>query len=558
MQYPYENLENFTIGALWQRSLGIYSKNPSLGWVGEEAMSYEQIGKKISQMQELLKELGIHKGDKVLLLSENMPHWGVAYISITSLGAVVVPVLPDFHPSEVHHILRHSEAKAVFVSSKHQSTIEDAPNSDVEFIVNLDTLTLLENSSDKSYLTVLKQKMKEKMHKHESTTVAEDDLCAIIYTSGTTGHSKGVMLTHKNIVTNAMSSHSVIAITPDDTFLSVLPLAHTFECTVGLIVPLLHGSSVYYIAKTPTPTVLLKAFASVKPTMMLSVPLIIEKIYKNKVLAKFNSSFLTKNLYKIAFFRKQLNKIAGRKLLETFGGRLRFFGIGGAALSPFVEQFLLEADFPYVVGYGLTETAPLLAGTPLAKAKKFKSTGPAMFGVSLKIKDADVHGEGEICAKSPSVMQGYYKDEEKTKEVFDAEGWFLTGDLGHIDEDGYLFISGRSKNVIISASGENIYPEQIESVINQNELVADALVMESEGKVVARIYFEQELLDAQLSAHHIADSQAHKEIEKLLETMRQETNEQLSSFSKVARFIHQAEPFVKTPTKKIKRYLYAK
>ena len=557
MQYPYENLENFTIGALWQRSLEIYSKNRSLGWVGEEAMSYEQMGEKIALMQELLKTQGIHKGDKVLLLSENMPHWGVAYISITSLGAVVVPVLPDFHPSEVHHILRHSEAKAVFVSSKHQSTIEDAPL-DIELVINLDTLTAVEHSSDQSYLSQLKQKVKEKIHKQTDIDVDQEDLCAIIYTSGTTGHSKGVMLTHKNIVTNAMSSHSVIAITPEDTFLSVLPLAHTFECTVGLIVPLLHGSSVYYVAKTPTPSVLLKAFASVKPTMMLSVPLIIEKIYKNKVLAKFNSSLVTKNLYKIPFVRKQLNKIAGKKLLETFGGRLRFFGIGGAALSPYVEQFLLEAEFPYVVGYGLTETAPLLAGTPLGSEKKLKSTGPAMFGVSLKIKDADLHGEGEICAKSPSVMQGYYKDEEKTKEVFDKDGWFLTGDLGYIDEDGYLFISGRSKNVIISASGENIYPEQIESVINQNELVADALVMESDGKVVARIYFEQELLDAQLSANHIADSQAHKEIEKLLETMRQETNEQLSSFSKVSRFIHQAEPFVKTPTKKIKRYLYTK
>ena len=557
MQYPYENLENFTIGALWQRSLGMYSKNPSLAWVGEEAMSYEKMGAKIDAMKALLKANGIHKGDKVLLLSENMPHWGVAYISITSLGAVVVPVLPDFHPAEVHHILRHSEAKAVFVSSKYQSTIEDAPSSDVEFVINLDTLTLLEDISNKSYLSQFKQKMKEKMHKHDASKVDEEDLCAIIYTSGTTGHSKGVMLTHKNIVTNAMSSHSVLEITSQDTFLSVLPLAHTFECTVGLIVPLLHGSSVYYVAKTPTPSVLLKAFELVRPTMMLSVPLIIEKIYKNKVLAKFNSSFLTKNLYKIAFFRKQLNKIAGKKLLETFGGRLRFFGIGGAALSPFVEQFLLEADFPYVVGYGLTETAPLLAGTPLEKTKKLKSTGPAMYGVTLMIKDADVHGEGEICAKSPSVMRGYYKDEEKTKEVFDEDDWFLTGDLGYIDEDGYLFISGRSKNVIISASGENIYPEQIESVINQDELVADALVMEMDGKVVARVYFEQELLDEKLNALHIADSQAPKEIQKLLEEMRQEVNEQLSSFSKVSRFIHQAEPFVKTPTKKIKRYLYA-
>lgn len=556
MSYPYENLENFTIPTLWERSVRLYGNNPALGWVGEEAMSYETMAQKVSQMCELLKSHGIHKGDKVLLLSENMPHWAVAYMSIVSIGAVVVPVLVDFHTSEIHHIIKHSEAKAVFVSEKHQSTIEECEDAKLEFVVNLESLELIEKLSNASYLSQLKQKMKEKLHKHEDSPLKEDDLCAIIYTSGTTGSSKGVMLTHKNIVTNAMSSFSVLEIVPDDIFLSVLPLAHTFECTVGLFVPLLHGSSVYYVQKTPTPTVLLKAFAIVKPTMMLSVPLIIEKIYKNKILSKFNGTFATKHLYKLPYVRKKLNKVAGKKLLESFGGRIRFFGIGGAPLSPFVEQFLLEAEFPYVVGYGLTETAPLLAGTPLASKRKLSSTGPAIYGVTLKIKDPDSHGEGEICAKSPSVMLGYYKDTEKTKEVFDEDGWFLTGDLGHIDEEGYLFISGRSKNVIISASGENIYPEQIESVINQHELVADVLVMELEGKVVARVHFDQELLDEKLHTHGIADSQAQKEISKLLEQIRQEVNEQLSSFSKVSRFIHQREAFVKTPTKKIKRYLY--
>ena len=238
----------------------------------------------------------------------------------------------------------------------------------------------------------------------------------------------------------------------------------------GLIVPILHGSSVYYIDKAPTPSVLLKAFAIVRPTMILSVPLIIEKIYKNKVLAKFNSSFILKNLYKIPFFRKILNRAAGKKLIETFGGRVRFFGIGGAALSPYVEQFLMEAEFPYIIGYGLTEAAPLIAGGSVIDGiVKVKSTGTPFYGVTVKIKDKDpVTGEGEIIVKSPSVMLGYYKDKEKTKEVM-QDGWFLTGDLGYMDEDGFLFISGRSKNVIIGSGGENIYPEQIESIINQNE-----------------------------------------------------------------------------------------
>lgn len=559
MQYPYENLENFTLPAVLERSLLRYESKSALGKVGQNAMTYAQMGEDIARMRHLLLEHGIHKGDKVVILSENMPNWGIAYLSITTIGAVAVPILPDFHPSDVHHILRHSEAKAVFVSNKYLQTIEECERSNIEFAVELEKLELVKGFREASYLEQLKAKVKERFQKQPIIipVVEEDDLCAIIYTSGTTGHSKGVMLTHKNIVTNAMSSCSVIEIVPEDVFLSILPLAHTFECTVGLIVPILHGSSVYYVDKTPTPTVLLKAFEIVRPTMMLSVPLIIEKIYKNRVLSKINDSAITRNLYKMPFFRKKLNKIAGKKLIQTFGGRIRFFGVGGAALSPFVEEFLLEAEFPYVVGYGLTETAPLLAGTPINAKRRFKSTGPAMFGVKFLIKDKDPQtGMGEICAKSPSVMLGYYKDDVKTKEVFDADGWFLTGDLGYLDKDGYLFISGRSKNVIISASGENIYPEQIESVINQNEFVLDALVLEQEGKLVARIHLDYELLDKHFAADQNPDGKVKEEIDKLLEEMRLEVNGEVAAYCRMTKFIEQIEPFVKTPTKKIKRYLY--
>lgn len=555
MTYPYKNLEIFTLSSLLKRSVELYGEYPSLGKVGSKAMSYNEFNEKVQQTITLLKSGGINRGDKVALLSENMPNWAVAYFSVTSIGAVIVPILPDFHTSEVHHILRHSEAKAVFISQKFQTTIEECANTQLDFVIDIESLEVAEGLSDSKF-SQIKQKMKEKMNKLFYQP-KEDDLAAIIYTSGTTGHSKGVMLSHKNIVTNAMSSHSVIEILPEDIFLSILPLAHTFECTVGLIVPVLHGSSVYYNDKAPTPSVLLKAFEIVKPTLMLSVPLVIEKIYKNRVLSKINGSNITKYLYKIAFFRKQLNKIAGKKLIETFGGKIRFFGIGGAALSPFVEQFLYEANFPYVVGYGLTETAPLLAGTPVNMPKKLKSTGPAMCGVTLKIKDQNEKtGEGEICAKSPSVMLGYYKDKDKTVEVFDEEGWFLTGDLGYIDADGYLFISGRSKNVIIGPSGENIYPEQIESIINQNEAVLDSLVLEDDRKLVARIHLDYELLDKKFKANKQSDAKVHESIEHYLEDMRIEVNEQLSSFSKISKFIEQIEPFVKTPTKKIKRFLY--
>lgn len=560
MTYPYENLDNFTLRDLLDRSVELYAESDSLSKLSQEAMTYLEFGQKVKDMAKLLQESGISHGDKVLLLSENMPNWGVAYFSVTYIGAVIVPVLPDFHPSEILHILRHSEAKAAFVSQKHLTTLEESSDTDLEFAVELDSLKIIDESINKSHLADLAKKTKEMAQKLSNTAPKvpkEDDLAAIIYTSGTTGHSKGVMLSHKNIVTNALSTHSILEITKDDVFLSILPLAHTYECTVGLIVPILHGSSVVYIDKTPTPTVLLKAFEIVKPTMMISVPLIIEKIYKNRVLPKFTSSFIMRNLYNIGFIRKKLNKIAGKKLIETFGGKLRFFGIGGAALSPFVEKFLLEAEFPYTVGYGLTETAPLLAGTNINLTPKFKSTGPAFYGVTLKIDNPDpITKEGEILAQSPSLMLGYYKDKEQTDEVI-KDGWFYTGDLGYIDEDGYLFIRGRSKNVIIGSDGKNIYPEQIESIINQNEAVLDSLVLEQNSKLVARIHLDYELLDKRFHASQNSDAKVKEDIKNFLEELRLEVNSQISSSSRMVKFIEQIEPFVKTPTKKIKRYLYA-
>jgi len=552
--YPYENLDNYILPDLLDRSIGLYGELDSFGFVGDSAISYNEFDKRVKGLVQLLMAHGITKGDKVVLLSENMPNWGVAYFAVTYFGAIIVPVLPDFHPSDVHHIIKHSEAKAVIVSDRHLATIEDDTNSDLHFVVSLEKLELIDELSNLSYLEQIKQKMSS----NKITKPEPEDMCAIIYTSGTTGNSKGVMLSHKNLVTNALSTFSKVKILKTDVWLSILPLAHTLECTVGLIVPVLHGSSVFYVDKAPTPSVLLKAFDTVKPHMMLSVPLIIEKIYKNKVLAKFNSSAITRNLYKIAFFRKKLNKIAGKKLLETFGGRIRFFGIGGAGLSPIVEQFLYEADFPYIIGYGLTETSPLIAGgSILGDPKKVKSTGTAFYDVDIKIKNPDpITGEGEIITRGPNVMIGYYKDEVQTAEVME-DGWFLTGDLGHVDEDGYLFISGRSKNVIIGSGGENIYPEQIESVINNEPTVLDSLVMEDDnGKVVARIHLDLEILDSMFKAYEKPDKEVAELISKHLEDMRVDINSQISSFSRITKYIHQIEPFTKTPTKKIKRYLY--
>ena len=552
MTYPYENLENFTLPNLLERSITLYAEKKVLSKLNQEPMTYKELQTNVYNLIKLLKDNGIRKGDKVALLSENMPNWAVAYFAVTYFGAIIVPILPDFHPADVQHIIRHSEAKAVFSSQKYLQTIEDLENSNMKFVIKLDDLTMVDEMTNHSYISKLTRRLATK----ELPKPHEDDMAALLYTSGTTGHSKGVMLSHKNIVTNALSAYKNVTVLPEDTFLSILPLAHTFECTVGMVLPILHGADIVYIDKVPTPNVLIKAFASVKPTMMLSVPLVIEKIYKNKVLPKFTSSFLMRTLYSIPMSRKFLNRIAGKKLMETFGGRVRFFAIGGAALSPFVEKFLIEANFPYLVGYGLTETSPLIAGGRLGSTIKIGSTGLPMVGVEIQIKDPNPkNGEGEIIVRSPSIMLGYYKDKEQTNDVI-KEGWFYTGDLGYIDEDGYLFISGRSKNVIIGSGGENIYPEQLEAIINQNETVLDALVLEKDTKLVARVHLDYELIDKMFKGHNTPDSEVREKIEDYLENMRIEVNSQLASFAKIQKFIEQIEPFVKTPTKKIKRYLY--
>ncbi len=570
MNNPYD-LQELTLPALLERSFALYYEQECVCSIDSKATTYAHFYEKINDVVNQLESLGVHHGDHIAILSENMPNWVVAYFAITSIGAIAVPILPDFHMSEVHHILKDAPVKGIFVSEKHLDTILEQEENSLIFAINTNTLTMIDELSKTGKIAEKLEQFKksanelrEKLPASNKTSdeesmefrPSEDDLAVLIYTSGTTGHSKGVMLTHKNLVSNAMSIHATVAITSKDRFLSILPLAHTFECTTGMLVPLLHGSSIYYLNKIPTPTILLKAMSTVKPTFMLSVPLVIEKICKTKVFPKFHANIVIDTLYKIPFFRKLINKAAGKKLLESFGGELVFFGIGGAPLSPYIEKFLIEAKFPYSIGYGLTETSPMLAGTTVGKTK-LKSTGPALDGIELKLRDFNPQTkQGEIIARGPNIMQGYYKDPERTAEVLDDKGWLATGDLGYFDDDGYLFISGRIKNVIIGASGENIYPEQIEATINENEYVADSLVYDQDGRLIARIHLDYERIDQKFASNEHADSELHDDIEAYLEEMRVETNKKLSSFTKISKYIEQSESFVKTPTKKIKRYLY--
>jgi long-chain acyl-CoA synthetase len=375
-----------------------------------------------------------------------------------------------------------------------------------------------------------------------------------MYTSGTTGHSKGVMLTHSNIVSDAFALLQIVPVEKDDRFLSVLPLSHTYECTLGLVTPLMVGACVYYMQKPPTAAVLLPALEKVRPTVMLSVPLIIEKIYKAKIYQELTRTPLLRRLYGVPLVRKALHRIAGRKLLRTFGGKLRIFAIGGAPLAADVELFLREARFPYAIGYGLTETAPLIAGTHPSNTR-YRSTGPALPGTQIRIADPQKEtGEGEIQVKGPTVMRGYYKDAERTREVFTDDGWLKTGDLGAMTSDGYIFIKGRSKNMILGPSGKNIYPEELESIINEFDTVRESVVYEQQNRLVALVHLDYEKL--QKALHTLGETDFRARINGMLSDLQQEINERVPLYSRIHKIIEQAEPFQKTPTQKIKRHLY--
>ncbi|CCH48198.1 AMP-binding protein [Pseudodesulfovibrio piezophilus] len=596
------NEQEMTLKDLLEQSVAKHADRVALSFVGGDPLHYSRLLELVRDLETLLAGCEVRPGDKVAIIGENMPHWAVTYFAVTSMGAVAVPILQEFHCSAVHHILRHSEAKVVVVSSRYIDKVEGESFPDLKTVINMDDLSVVNEDAPKTTFSEaveaaretfeeLSEKARKYMDRADDSTKARvteaydsarekfsefslkarkffdrktgkafkltsETVAAILYTSGTTGHSKGVVLTHGNLVSNAFAGIQTIPVFETDRFLSVLPMAHTYECTVGLIIPLHCGSSVAYLQRPPTPRTLLPAMEKVQPTVMNIVPLIIEKIYKKRIKPKLSSKGLMGGLMKIGAARRKVSRIAGKKLIEAFGGELRCLCIGGAALAPEVEEFLHEAEVPYAIGYGMTETAPLLAGTRPEK-QKLRAIGPQIAGIQLKILDPHPEtGEGEIIAKGPNVMREYYKAPNDTKSTFTEDGWLLTGDLGIIDEDGYLFIKGRLKNVIIGPSGENIYPEEVESIINQCDYVMESLVYDVDGKVIARIHLNYDALDEELGAGKMIESEVRSKIKALLEDVRTEVNSKVSSFARLSRVIEQVEPFEKTPTQKIKRFIY--
>lgn len=550
-----------TLNQLVDESCRKYGNLPAVGMALEASLTYSEFHERILLVAASLQAGGVTKGDRVALLGDNSHNWVTAYLAIVRLGAVAVPVLPDLPEADVHHILTEMECDIIFLTQRQIEKIYDIKK-ELSTVITLDDYredtVVLQVQSFSGYLEAARVRFADEPIDAplRFPEIESDDLASILYTSGTSGFSKAVMLSHSNLCSNAGAAGDIIALKPGTVFLSVLPIAHTYEFTVGFLMPLLKGCRIVYAGKTPTPAVLRKICAEERPHGMLIVPLIMEKIYKKRVLPVIEKSAFLSILCRCALGRRLVYRQIGKKLEAFFGGRLMVMGIGGAALNPEIEHFLRLAAFPYLIGYGMTESAPLVAGGPYGDASiALCSTGKPMPGVKVKIAAPDEKsGVGEIQVQGANVMLGYWNDPEATAETFTEDGWLKTGDLGLIDELGNLHVKGRSKSVIVLANGENIYPESIEHKLNRYPLLVESLVLENRGKLEAWVYPDYDFIDAVTIGQ--SREQRHTYITSQLEHIRKEINDQLSSASRLSRILERREPFIKTATHKIKRYLY--
>jgi len=520
--------ERQTLTELWLKATERYGKKVCFQTYRDggvyDRLTYGDFGVRVRSFASLLRMLGVKKGDRVMILAENRPQWPIAYFGTALAGAITVPVLTDFTAEQIGAIASHAEISVLCCTGRTSNKIAGIDPSIPVLHIDLEPEKQIPNGNTE-------------FPAETWPGINEDDPASIIYTSGTTGNSKGVLLSHRNLVFNAVSTRSLMKLYSRDRLLSVIPLAHTYECVLGMLTAVMSGASVTYLDKPPSPAVLLPAMQILRPTAMVTVPLFIEKICRNKIFPKLKKS----PFYRFPLTRSLAVWAAGQKLMTALGASIRIFGIGGAPLSEDVERFLRKAGFPYTLGYGLTETAPLVTGTSPHKFH-FRCSGSALKGVELRIAEA-----GEIQVRGPNVMMGYYRDEKRTRDTFTEDGWLKTGDLGRLDQKGQLFINGRLKALILGPSGENIYPEEIESMLNTSGLVEDALVVPGErGELVALIVLSEK---AQTMIAALGEN---------LEELKNSVNKKLAAFSRLSRIEIRKEPFEKTPTMKIKRFLYCK
>lgn len=528
-----------TLAEIFEYSTSKYAKRPAYYLIdGNQEYDYACFRDVCHRMSRQLSNFGINSGDKVAIFSQNMPNWAVAFFSITAFGRIAVPLLTELSENEITNILTHSEAKAIFVSERLLSKVPEKLLERMNLVIRLDDLSVIRTGPD-AYTC-----------DGTISSPLSDDVACLIYTSGTTGAAKGVMLTHKNFCVNIRSSWDAHKVRRHDVFLSILPLAHTYEMTIGMLYPFAVGALVNYLNRPPTPSILIPNFKKIRPTCMLSVPLVIEKIYRSSIVPTVEKSRFLSSLRKSSPLL--LARLVGLRLKKTFGGRLKFFGIGGAKLDGEVEAFLRRAGFPYSIGYGLTETAPLIGYARVGETV-VGSFGYPAYGTQMRLEDVNPEtGEGEIVVKGDNVMKGYYKDYERTCRVLTPDGWFHTGDVASQDKKGRYHIKGRLGSVILGPSGENIYPEEIEAVLDNIKDINESLVVKRGGHLVALVHFNDNVLDwnYENQDRFLAD------LEKRKKAILDFVNSHVNRSSQIKEVEVEKQPFAKTATMKIKRFLY--
>ena len=517
---------------------------------------YKDVARKIEKIHILLEESGVKPGDKIAVCGRNMSHWGVTFLSVVTYGAIIVPILHEFKPDQVHNIVNHSEAKLLFVGDVVWEGLDESAMPALEGIVQINDFSVLVSRSEKltyarEHLNAMfGQKFPKNFRKEHISYYKDnpDELLVLNYTSGTTSFSKGVMIPGKAIWSNIMFASRVFNMKAGDRLVSMLPMAHMYGLAFEFLFEFCSGCHIFFLTRMPSPKIILQAFAEVKPTLVIAVPLIIEKIIKKNVLPKLETPTM-KFLMHVPLVSDKIMEKVREELMKAFGGNFYEIVVGGAAFNQEIETFMRNMQFPYTVGYGMTECAPLIA---YEDWKKFKagSCGKPVDRMEVKILSRDPQNiPGEIICRGDNVMLGYYKNEEATREVIDEEGWLHTGDLGVMDEEGNITIKGRSKNMLLGPSGQNIYPEEIEDKLNNMPYVNESIIIQAlDGKLAALIYPDFELA--------FANGMTEKGVEELMEANRMELNKQIAAYEQIARVKIYHEEFEKTPKKSIKRFLY--
>ena len=527
-------------------------ERPALANFRGETFTFGQLATQIAKFHVFFEKIGLKKGDKVALCAKNSARWGVTFFAANTYEAVLVPILADFHPESVNSLVDHSESKLLLTDSDIWNKLDITKMPTVKAVISSSDFSLLYAADEtiQAASDSLEQLFNEKYPSGFSAADVtypidnDTDLAIINYTSGTTSAPKGVMLRYECVSENVSFGQKRLPSYPGDKIVSMLPMAHMYGMMFELIYPLCGGSSVYYLGKTPTPALLLGAMAEVKPYLVITVPLVMEKIFKSKVAPVVN-----KPLMKVLCALPGLNQVIFKKirtqLLNAFGGNVREIVMGGAALNPDVEKWFRKFKLPFTVGYGMTEAAPLLAYEDWWDFAS-KSCGKAVDSVEVRIDSEDPYNKvGEIQAKGNSLMSGYYKNEEATKAAFTEDGWMRTGDLGVVDALGNIYIRGRSKNMILSANGQNIYPEEIEAVINNQPYVVESVVVDRGASLVALVYVDGDKLTAD-----------GLNIDQQMDAMKAEVNKLMPSYSKISKVEVMDKPFEKTPKMSIKRFMY--